>query len=652
MLLTLCSFTVAVKAQQISPNDQAYGKIDKAELEMKACDFEKDANAEVLISKADLYYDQSFNVVMEIHRRIKIFNDNGKSYANIVIPFDGGDRSEYITGLQAETVNLTDGKIEITKLDKKQLFIKSIDRVRSEMIFTLPNVKSGSIIEYKYSWNGVDYGYIPTWFYQEDIPVKYSELDTKIPDLLYFSTRVKSLMPLTKYSTSVESGGFGSGQDAITFNNDCAKREMDNIPSLTNELYMSSTADNLASISFILTTIKPISGFVKTRADTWAKVGGLLIDNDDFGHQLKRKLTGEDAIINEAKTLKTDDDKIAYIFNKVKTTMKWDGEDKWYTNVGTSSAWDAKSGNATEINLILYHLLKKSGVAALPMAVSTRKHGRVNTAFPYVGQFNRAVVYIPVDSTKRYILDASNKYNMYNEVPYNLLNSSGLFLDMDQKAYDLLFIEKNEPVRKSIYINAEIKPEGKIMGTAQISSFSYDRISSLDDYNTDGKKKYIENLKEDDNNLKIASLKMENMDVDSLPLVQNVNFNLDLTGADDNYIYFNSNLFSSLHKNPFLSETRRSDIDFGCPTSLTINGVYKEPTGYKVDALPKNISMSMPDKGMIFKRVVGEQNGSIVVRYVIMYNKSIYFKEDYANFHEFFKQLFQMLNEPIALKKS
>jgi len=37
---------------------------------------------------------------------------------------------------------------------------------------------------------------------------------------------------------------------------------------------------------------------------------------------------------------------------------------------------------------------------------------------------------------------------------------------------------------------------------------------------------------------------------------------------------------------------------------------------------------------------------------VVSYNKSIYFKEDYADFHEFFKQLFQMLNEPIALKKS
>jgi len=196
-VLSLCAVCLTVKAQQPVNLDQEYGKINQADLEMKACDFEQDANAEVLIDKGDLYYDQVFNVVLEVHRRIKIFNDNGKSYANITIPFDGGDRSEFITGLQAETINLVDGKIEITKLDKKQIFVKNIDRIHSETIFTFPNVKSGSIIDLKYTWNGVDYGYVPSWSFQEDIPVRYSELDTKLPDLLYFNVRMKSLLRLT-----------------------------------------------------------------------------------------------------------------------------------------------------------------------------------------------------------------------------------------------------------------------------------------------------------------------------------------------------------------------------------------------------------------------------------------------------------------------
>jgi hypothetical protein len=77
------------------------------------------------------------------------------------------------------------------------------------------------------------------------------------------------------------------------------------------------------------------------------------------------------------------------------------------------------------------------------------------------------------------------------------------------------------------------------------------------------------------------------------------------------------------------------------------------PAGYKVDVLPKNISMTTPDQGVVFRRIMGQQDdGTIAVRYVIVYKKSIYFKENYADFHEFFKKMFEMLNEQIVLKKS
>jgi hypothetical protein len=654
-LLALCAITFSAKAQQTAapiPTDQAYGKIDQADLEMKACDFEKDANSEILINKGELYYDQSFNVVMDCHKRIKIFNDNGKDEANIRIPFHSFNRDEYITGIQAETINLADGKQEITKLDKKQIFTQVIDKYTSAIVFSMPNVKPGSIIEYKYSWNSTQVVTIPAWYFQSTkAPVRYSEFYTHIPEYFYFSRQTHTLFPFAINETKSESATIGSGSDAVSYSIEAKKLALVNIPSLSDETYMRSSYDNLESISFHLTSFRPPYGFVHNISDTWAKVGGELADDEDFGKQLKRKLTGEEAIITSAKALKTDDAKIAYLFNTVKNTMKWNGMDEWYTLDGTSEAWNKKTGTATEINLILYHLLKKSGIEALPMVVSTRDNGRVNITYTSLAQFNRAVVYIPVDSTKRYILDASGKYNMYNETPFELLNAYGLYLNMDKKSYDLLFVDKTDPVRQAVYIDAEIKPDGKIAGTAQLSSFSYNRINRLDKYKTDGEKKYIDYLRDDNNNLKISSIKMENMDVDTLPLVQDVNFNLDLTGTDDNYIYFNPNLFTSLHSNPFLSENRHTDIDFGCLDNLAISGVYKIPAGFKIDALPKSISMTMPDHSITFRRIVGEQDGSIAVRYTISYQKSIYFKENYPDFHEFFKRMYEMLNEQIVLKK-
>jgi hypothetical protein len=651
-LLTLCAIALAVKAQQAPPTDEAYGKADQADLTITSCDFEKDANAEVLISTGTLYYNQDLGVSVDYHKRLKIFNDNGKDYANIKLEYFSADSYEYISGLQAETINLVDGKVEITKLDKKLIYNQPIDKYRSAIVFSMPNVKAGSIIEYKYTWNTKSPDNIPTWFFQGKIPVRYSALETNIPEYFYFSTQAHTLTPYSAHTTTQGNGSFLYDHETIPYSSQVEKRVMYNMPSLSDEPSMSSIADNLQRINFVLTTFKPPYGLIENFNDSWKKVGDDLVDNEDFGGQFKRKLTNEEEIINKAKTLKTNDEKIAYIFNEVKNTMKWDGNDEWYTDNGTCKAWDNKAGNSTEINLILYHLLKKSGVNALPMIVSTRENGKVNPVYTYLYQFNRAVVYIPVDSATTYVLDATGKYNIYNEIPDNLLNSSGLTINPDTKEYYTVFLQKTTPVRQVIFINADIKPDGKLSGTAQISSFDYNRINSMDRYKTDGEKKYIDYLRNDDNNLKISAIKFDNMDVDTLPLIQNVDFDLDLAGSDDNYIYVNPNLFTSLHTNPFLKEDRFSDIDFGYRHNLTVTAVFKIPPGYTADALPKNINMVMPDTSIVFRRIVGQQDGTIMIRVTIDYRKSIYFKEDYATFHEFFKKMYEMLNEQIVLKKS
>ncbi|MEO6849094.1 MAG: DUF3857 domain-containing protein, partial [Mucilaginibacter sp.] len=543
--LLILSASILSANAQTAPVAQPYGKVDQADLEMKTCDFEKDANAEVLIDKGNLYYGPMLlSITEEVHKRIKIFNDKGTGAADVHIEYYSGNQLEYITGLQAETINLVDGKVEIVKLDKKSFFTKLLDKDRSEITFTFPNVKPGCIVEYKYNFNSNIYYEIPDWYFQEKIPVRYSELTTSIPDVFYFRQHSYFLQPLSKKLNATDTRSMLIDGEAYSYDLENNTWGMSNIPSLPDEPYMSSAKDNLQCQRFQLVSVKPIGGFNKSFSDTWAKVGGLLIDDDDFGGQLKRKVNNEDVIINKAKSLKTDDDKIAYVFNEVKNAMKWNGIDRWYTSDGTYRAWENKTGNSTEINLILYHLLKQSGLEAYPMVVSTRSHGKVAPLYTSRSQFNRTVVYIPVDSTRNYILDATGKYNQYNETPEELLNSSGLYVDKSKSLYDIIYLKNNIPASQVVFINAEVKAGGKLEGTAQVSSTSYNRIDAKERYKTDGEKKYTDYLSNNDNNLKISSLTFENMDVDTLPLMQKIAFSQDLAGSDENYIYLNPNLFS------------------------------------------------------------------------------------------------------------
>jgi hypothetical protein len=286
------------------------------------------------------------------------------------------------------------------------------------------------------------------------------------------------------------------------------------------------------------------------------------------------------------------------------------------------------------------------------VVVSTAENGKFDQYYTSLEQFNRAVVYIPVDSTKNYVLDATDKFNTYDDPPSQLLNSSGLCIDKSKKLYSIINMEKNAPVRHTVLINAEIKTGGKLQGTAQITGTSYDRINTIKRYKTDGEKKYIDYIRDNDNSLKVSSIKFENMDADTLPLIQKIDFDLDMTGSDENYIYLNPNILTSIKTNPFLSETRMTDIELRYIKSYSINGVFKIPSGYKTDALPQSTVLVMPDKSISFRRIVIEQEGNVIIRYSINYNKSGYSKDSYPDLRVFFKKMYEMLNEQIVFKKA
>ena len=611
------------------PVTMPFGKVSREDLELKSCDFEPDANAEVLFDKGDVSF--GGGLIYKRHVRIKIFNDRAKNQGSFKIEYIGIHEIQKITDIEAETINLNNGNIEVFKVDKKDFYKQRADRTYYTIAFSLPNVQPGSVIDVRYTVLSLSLGAFPDWYFQSSIPTRYSEFKASVPGQVYYKRLEKVSQPYVINTDEVKA--------------------LANIPSLKDEPFMGARKDNLQHLQYLLASTVDNTGGTSEYGNTWKQIGMAEARFSDFGQQLDRGLSGERIIIDKAKALKDTAAKIAFVFNEVKSAMKWNDVDDAYTTDGTSEAWTKKTGNSTEINLILYHLLRKAGVHALPMMVSTREHGKVNPGYPDPYIFNRTVVYIPVDATNFYVLDATGKYNVYNEIPTALLNGMGFYMDEDNQKYETVFLNKTEPVKQMITINAEIKPGGKMTGNAHINSYSYNRIDAVKKYKTDGEKKYIEYLLDRDNTLSIASLKFENMEVDSLPLLQVIDFIHDLTGSDENYIYFNSNIFTPFHKNQFLSDNRVTDIDFSYPNSYALNCTFKIPAGYKTDALPKGATMTMSDNSISFKRLVGEEDGTITLRYYIAFKQSVYFKENYAEFHEFLKKMYEMLNEQVVLKK-
>jgi hypothetical protein len=624
--LTLILLSVSVKAQN-STEVQPFGKIDTADLRLTTCSFENGANAEVLFDKADVNIDAYGIITFIRHKRIKIFNDNGKDAANIRIEY-----IDNITDIEAQTINLNGKTIVFTPVDSKLIYKEKTDKYQKSLVFTFPDVKAGSVIEFQYKWKISDW-FFPHWFFQSDIPTRYSELQTTLTEDLSTQITYKINQPFCK-DTDIIIGSKDHPRGRIHI------RALSNVHSFKDEPYMTPVSDNMQR-----------AVFKSTRA-SWNRVCLNLTDDEDFGKQILFKLSGEKALIAKFDSIKNKQAKIDTIFNIVKNRMAWNNENRWYTIDGTQKAWNKKTGNSTEINLILCRLLTSAGIIAYPLVVSTDDNGSIDPNFPSILQFNKTVVCAQLDTSRIYIMDASNKHNMYNQLPYELLSSYGLLIyPKFDLFHNLSFINSDTLATKVIYITADIKPGGKMSGTAQIACESYNRVTSLKLYKDLGEKKYIDYLADDNNDLKISSLKMENMDNDTLPLIETANFDLNLSASDENYIYFSPNIFTSFGTNPFLGETRYSNIDFSYRNNYIISGNYAIPAGYKVDILPKNTIMTSPDKSISFKRIAGLQDNTIQVHYVITRKRTLYPKKEYPMLHEFYKKMYELLNEQIVLKK-
>lgn len=137
------------------------GKVTIAELEEKIHPLDSGAVVAVLFCKGISKIDDDSETT--ILMRIKIYRKEGYDWANAQFAFPAG-KSNYLNLTDVVTYNLADGKIVKSKLKPESEFIEKNNKYYWLKKITFPDVKEGSIIEYKVKSYG---GGIPDWTFQK-----------------------------------------------------------------------------------------------------------------------------------------------------------------------------------------------------------------------------------------------------------------------------------------------------------------------------------------------------------------------------------------------------------------------------------------------------------------------------------------------------
>ena len=609
----------------------------KNEIEMAKCSFDPEAEAIFLRKDAIVNPDEDGRMISHHRVRIKILQEKGKDYGNIKIPFYHQYEYETIEDIRAVVVNYTaNGVKQMSFLAPKDIYTKKRDAYYSVINFALPDVRTGSILEYTYTSRRRSYRPIDYWYFQDELPVLHSHFEFTILPNSEFSYRVlrSPVYPVNL----VQDKNLGK----LLF-------EMNELPAIRDEPFMDSRNDYLQRVELQLSSVG--AGIDRNRfIASWPEATRQLLNDEEFGLTLNRSISGTSDLIKTAKLIPDEKKRMEFLFREVSNTMSWNGYQGIYMAEKLKTVWSEKKGSAAEINLLLINLMMAAELDADPLLVSERWHGKVTTEQAFLNQFNKVVCYVTING-KQFFLDATDPQPIIDLIPRDLLNTTGYIVNKKESRFLNLRDDVHQE-KRNINFLGKILADGTMEGQALLMDVDYARIFTEDALRKD-KGAYIRNsLINPYQGMQIDSFVVSNLEYDSLPLSQDVRFTYPLQSSGE-YLLVPMHLFSGLGLNPFVARNRFTHINFGCRRSITFNQSFIHDKSLVMDAIPKNISLMMPDTSIICKRIVESNTAEnrISARITIEFRKPVYTADEYPMVYDFYKKLYALLEEPILLKK-
>ena len=664
-LLFILTFSSSVYCQNYK-----FGKVSKEELAQKEYSLEPEAVAAVLnretATRFDYTSEEGFFILTEVVERIKINKKDGFDYGTIKVKLYKGKKGikEEITGLKGFTYNIgATGKIEKTKLKSEAIFEKDISNFLSELSFTFPNLKEGSVIEYKYTFKSPFITNINAYIFQELIPVKNVNLVFKAPEYLVYKTHRTGAVNFTintntkertlQYSYTsigVRNGGGAdkSIQDEIKFTENIYTVNLTNVPSLKVEAFSGNIHNYLSKLKFELAYTKFPNAPFKNYTTNWEAVTKSIYESPNFGSELKKENYFKKDIDNLLSGISSENDKIIKIFEYVKHKIKWNSFYGKYTNKGVRSAYKTQEGNVAEINLMLTAMLRYAGINARPILTSTKSNGI--PVFPTANGFNYVIAGIEIPDGV-ILLDATNKLGNINLLKPELINWKGRLIRKDNSSAWVSLVPKKHSV-ESILIQSQLNENNEITGTVQQRTTSLLASEVRKKYLGEPQSNRIKILQEDLENTEIKDLSFENLDNVYKPVSIKYSFtNPDAVEKLTDKIIINPLIFLGKKENPFKLENRTYPVDFGYPFKHRMIINIKIPDTYSVESMPESANFAFGNNDGVFRFNISESNGSVQVMVDFAINTPIITPDLYANLKGFYQLILEKENEKIVLTK-
>lgn len=645
LLLLLCILFSLPGYTQNAP--AVWGEIPNADLEMKSYPADTNAAAVILYEHGDSYITERYNNIFTVHTRIKILTPQGYPLGTRSFIVYKDTRDERVRNLEGCTYWLNDqNEIMKSELQEKDILIKDIDNRRKEYWFTLPALKPGCVLEFRYTIISKSILF-HDWVFQQSEPVRYSEYKILFPREIGFSGIHQGSFPYTLrdnrpvlnkllYSTPRE----------------CTQMRwvVENAPALRPEPYMTSIEDYVKKVSLQLSGFAIPGYYIGDLCEDWAAFATMLKKDEDFG---KKDL--DSRVIRETAARLTGG--LATNTEKMKALYSWVAKNIVCSEYKTPYSWqdldkviEQKKGSNADINFLLLALLKATGLEGYPVILSTRSNGKISEAYPVVSQFNSMIVQAVVDSQK-YYLDATEPDRPFNLLPPEVLNVKAIVFKDEKFEWAKLSTPK-----RSINLSAAsivLQKNGSISGTLEDMYRDYGNLARREDIKGKENSVIAKELFNSENlGLNIDSITVEGKDGIDVPLKLRARVTSSTYAqCNGHLIYFNPHLVGRMTENPLKNERRNFPLDYAYPRECNAIVNLTIPDSMEIHESVVSRSLIVNPNLASFSRKVMVKDNQIRVQYKWEIRETEIDTMYYSNMRDFYSQIIALESEQFVFSR-
>ena len=647
VIITLLSVNIAI-AQTYNPENLT---VSRGDLTTSIYDKDTTANAFYIYEAGYSRYEKNadFNLVTDYSAKIKILNEKAYDNATIKIWVSKSDNDkEKISKIRATTYFLNNGNIETAELSPDHIFTEENEKY-DIISFTFPSLTPGAVLVYSYTKESPFIFNFETWYFQGNIPKAYSKFESKIPGNYHYNIKKVGYKKLDSHEEDIV-------KNCINFSSNGTPAEclhstfiITDIPAFVEEEYLTSRNNFINRLEFELQEVIRLDGTKRKFTKSWDDVDKEIIKDESIGRQLKRTSLINDILPAAIKAMPTNLEKANAIYNFVKNSYKWNEEYHIFYDVDLRDLVEEKTGNISSLNILLHNLYEEEGFKVKPVLSSTRNNGLPTKLYPVLSEFNYLIVHLDLEG-KSYLLDTSEKYLPFGELPFRALNSYARLIDLDGPS-EWIDIETSTASTLAIRDSISIRPDGTSIGHSEHLFLGHrainvrNKLDKIDKANIPAELSYL------NEHTRTISVDFYNKDLIEMPVT--IEYDLENNSQKINdLIYFNPFSFKFFESNPFKLSERTYPIDFGYKQAFVYSLIVSLPENHSVVELPEEKLLKLPDNaGSLYFIVQQMDEKTIGIQCRLNLYKPSYTTEFYPYLKEFMSTVMDIQNSSYIVVK-